>query len=283
MFSHSPSSTMKNTSILKDRSSLFFFLFAISALFTSLSKADILWTGAASDNQFWTVGNWDFSNASGLINAGTFAPGIIFDDNVVMTNAGSFSSLITVSSSSGIRIGNGFTLNLNNSFVTIAGVALTNGLRGVDDNASINGTPSLVSLINGSFISSQFATEGLDISVDSTSHLELRGAGDPLNSQVEITRLFMTTGSRWTLPTIDEFYEQAFANNGANTIFVNGIAVFSSGATSAANSNWLNLAVFSQAVAPALTSSQTATAIPEPGTLSLLAWGMIFFSLRRKQ
>ncbi len=234
---------------------------AITAAAILNSQAVVSWTGA-TDNDLFEDSNWDFSgavNGTALIDPDFF----IFED-LTISNA-------TVSGATAgfgyLGLGDGHFLTLDNTTLEITG---TGGFQSLDDGAGsprVN-APMTVNLTNGSSADIQFLNVGVDIVIDGTSSLNIRGGGDGLNSQTELSRILLSEGGQLTLTNRAEFDEQISANNGAGNILVNGIEV------TAANID--TLFTFSG-------STATATAVPEPSSTALLGLGGLALILRRRK
>ena len=224
------------------------------------SNAVITWTaGDQTGADFYDIANWDTSSA---IPSPT-------DDNMVISGV-----TITENSAafSGIEIGNGFSLSLDAASFTFIN---NNGFAGVDDDAATaasTGPTSVLNLSNGSFVSAQFITLGMEVFIDSSSELVLRGGGDPINSQLEVSYIRLSEGGKLTLPTRAEFNEQIADTGAANSIFVNNVAVDASNIdtlfTFATNGSFV---------------TATATAVPEPSTTILAGLAGLGLVLRRRK
>lgn len=218
---------------------------------TLSSQAVIVWTGGGASDDFYDAANWDFS---GSASASVASP---TDDIMTITSA----TLNEPSAAfSNIEIGDGLSVVLDGTSFTFTN---NNGFTGVDDGpGTVPVNPiSTLSLTNGSTLNSQFASVGIDILVDSTSSLIFRGAGDPINSQTERTRILLSPGAQLTLASVAEFTEQ-----GAD-IIVDGVSF-------ADDSSILNFSgTTGTAVAP----------IPEPGSVLFAALsGCLLFGRRRR-
>ena len=160
---------------------------------TAASHAVVLWTGGGVATDFYDANNWDFSgSASSSVTSPT-------DDEMMITGA-------TISETSGaftnIEIGNGLAVTLDGTSFTFVN---NNGFSGDNDAGDVLST---LNLLNGSTYSAQFAAIGITINVDATSSLTFRGAGDPINSQIEKTTINLERGAQLTLPSVAEFTEQ---------------------------------------------------------------------------
>lgn len=206
------------------------------------SEGTIIWTGAGTTDDFYDAANWDFS---GSASAAVASP---TDDDMVIAGA-------SINEPSGaftnIEIGDALSVTLDNSNFRFIN---NNGFSGVDDPGDVVST---LSITNGSSYNAQFATLGIEVLVDGTSSLEFRGGGDPINSQTERTRIILDPGAQLTLPSTAEFTEQ-------------GADIFVGGTSFADDPSILSF------------NGTTATAIPEPASVSLLVLGGLAFLRRRK-
>jgi hypothetical protein len=211
-------------------------------LVATSSQAAILWTGGGATDDFYDPSNWDFS---GSASSGVTSP---TDDNIIIAGA-------TINESSGsfsnIEIGDTLSVLLDDTTFRFTN---SNGFSGVDDAGDVVST---LSVTNGSSFNAQFATLGIEVLIDGTSSVEFRGAGDPINSQTERTRIILEPGATLTLPSTAEFTEQ-----GAD-IFVGEISF-------ADNPSILSF------------NGTTATAIPEPTSFGLVVLGGLAFLRRRR-
>lgn len=196
------------------------------SLFAGGLHAAVVWTGSANTDIF-NDANWDFS---GAVNSTTSVdPGVAINEDLAVASG-------TLTGTGGnLVLGDGHSLTLTASTLVLTGG--TTGISGVDDGLGAGriNAPATVNLIN-STARMQFTTVGTDFVVDGTSILEFYGAGDPINSQTELTRILLVTGSTLTLASSAEFTEQ-----GAE-IFVNGTVYDpdGNGATPSNDALWNN-------------------------------------------
>ena len=209
---------------------------------TISSQAAIVWTGSAATDDFYDAGNWDFSGSASSAVASPTDDGMTITGATINEPSAAFST---------IEVGDGLSVTLDSTSFIFTN---NNGFGGVNDVADVIST---VSLLNGSSLSAQFASVGIDITVDSTSILAFRGGGDPINSQTEKTTIKLSPGAQLTLPSVAEFTEQ-----GAD-IEVNGV-------TFASDNSILSF------------SGNTANAVPEPTSALLTLLGGLAFFIRRR-
>jgi len=173
-----------------------------STILTSLtlsSQAAILWTGGGASDDYYDAANWDFSGSSSSVVASPTDDDMTISGASLNEPSGAFTN---------IEIGDGYTVTLDATSFTFTN---NNGFSGVDDAGETNvpsNAISTLSLINGSSYNAQFAAIGIDVLVDGTSSVIFRGGGDPINSQLERTRIVLAPGAQLTLPSVAEFTEQ---------------------------------------------------------------------------
>lgn len=216
--------------------------FAAASALTS--QAAISWTGAIDSAPF-DDGNWDFSGST----ESSIVADVAILDNITVTNVAPPASGSSGGSFAQFKLGEGYSMTITNTSFDFLG---TDGVAG-----SAGGSQENINLI-GSSLNIQFASVGIDINVDGTSSLNIRGGGDGINSQTAPTRVNLSVGGQLTLPTLAEFTEQG------NEIFVNGVSY---------NSDTSILSF----------SGTTATAVPEPASTALLGLGGIALILRRRK
>jgi hypothetical protein len=103
-----------------------------------------------------------------------------------------------------------------------------------------------------------FSAIGLEINVDSTSSLTLRGAGDSVNSQIERSIVNLSPNAQLTLNSLEEFSEQG------NDIYLNGVS-------------------FAQNPSILKFNGNTGTAIPEAHLILLSAVSTILLLSQRRR
>jgi len=138
-------------------------------------KLDMVITWDADEEQiydFYDTPNWDFSQSDSLeLNRDSPIANILtITDALILEDSPSYSN---------IEIGNGFSVTLKSTNFTFQN---NNGFTGVNDDDDVVST---LNIFEGSDMNAMFSAIGLEINVDSTSSLTLRGAGDSINSQIE--------------------------------------------------------------------------------------------------
>jgi len=176
------------------------------AVWASEASAVVVWTGAVNSTEAFNDGNYDFSGST----LTAIDESVAIEDDVTITGA-TINATDFVVGFGEYQMADTFTLTLDGSSLTSNG---TGGIGGIDDGADV---PSFFNLTNGSSMNLQFMAIGTTVNLDATSSIQFRGAGDPINSQVEPVVLNMAPGSQLTLPSVAEFTEQGDA------IFVNGV------------------------------------------------------------
>ena len=193
---------------------------------------------------FYDAPNWDFSESgSEEINRDFPTANILtITDAFIIEDSPSYSN---------IEIGNGFSVTLISTDFTFQN---NNGFTGVNDDDNVY---SVLNISEGSSMNAMFSAIGLEINVDSTSSLTLRGAGDSINSQIERSIVNLSPNAQLTLSSIEEFVEQG------DDIYLNGVS-------------------FSQNPSILKFNGTTGTAIPESNSV-LLASISAFLLLRTKK
>lgn len=220
---------------------------AFLPLLLALSSAQgaIVWVGG-TDSNFFTATNWDFSGSS-------FSP-------ANFTTANTITDSLDISGATGITLGatlvlaDGVTLSLTNSSLTTTGAV---GINGTNDAGDVF---SHIVLSGTSTLSSQFVAIGLNVTVGNGSSLVLRGTGDPLNSQTEVSRVNLQPGGSLTFANATEYNEHT-------------AEIFNA---SSGNSLATTPGDFSPA------TGATITAVPEPASLTLGAFGLLALIRRRR-
>ncbi|MGJ8695577.1 MAG: PEP-CTERM sorting domain-containing protein [Verrucomicrobiaceae bacterium] len=207
------------------------------------SQAVVVWTGA-SDSDFFNDANWDFTGA--VNGTSTIDPSVDINEDLTVTGASGLTG------TGRLDLGGGYSITLNNS-----SFAPSSGVNGFVDGDPTN---SVLNILGGSSMTSTWLTEGLTLNVDGTSSYTLRGAGDPINSQTETTRVNLSPGAMLTLSSVAEFTEQ-----GAD-IFVNGVSFASDPSILSFSGN-----------------TGTAQAIPEPSGSVLVGLAGLAVILRRRK
>lgn len=210
-------------------------------------KLDIIITWDADEAEiydFYDAPNWDFSQSDSLeLNRDSPITNILtITDSLILEDSPSYSN---------IEIGDGFSVTLKSTDFTFQN---NNGFTGVEDNDNVS---SVLNITEGSSMDAMFSAIGLEINVDSTSSLTLRGAGDSINSQIERSVVNLSPNAKLTLNSLEEFSEQG------GDIYLNGVS-------------------FSQNPAILKFNGTTGTAIPESNSV-LLAGISVFLLLSAKK
>lgn len=166
----------------------------------------IVWDAEEEDiYDFYDAPNWDFSESDlkELDRDSAIASILTITDAKILEDSPSYSN---------IEIGNGFSLTLKSTSFTFQN---SNGFAGVDDD---NDVVSTLNIFEGSSMDAMFSTMGLQINVDSTSSLTLRGAGDAINSHAERSIVNLHPNAQLTLNSLSEFTEQG------DDIYLNGVS-----------------------------------------------------------
>ena len=227
---------------------------------TSISSEEVVETSESEDKKkdsiipwdaeegdiydFYDAPNWDFSESDlkELDRDSAIASILTITDAKILEDSPSYSN---------IEIGNGFSLTLKSTSFTFKN---DNGFTGVNDDGNVYST---LNITEGSSMNAMFSSVGLEINVDSTSSLTLRGPGDSINSQIEMSRVNLYPNAKLTLSSAKKFTEQG------DSIFVNGVS-------------------FSENPSILEFNGASATAIPEVNSV-LLAGISVFFLLSRKK
>ena len=193
---------------------------------------------------FYDAPNWNFSESgSEEINRDFHTANILtITDALIVEDSPAYSH---------IEIGDGFSVTLISTDFTFKN---NNGFTGVDDDDNAYST---LNITEGSSMNAMFSAIGLEINVDSTSNLTLRGAGDSINSQIERSIVNLSPNAQLTLSSIEEFAEQG------DDIYLNGVS-------------------FSQNPSILKFNGTTGTAIPESNSV-LLAGISVFLLLSAKK
>ena len=210
-------------------------------------KLDLVITWDADEAEiydFYDAPNWDFSQSDSLEldRDSPIANILTITDALILEDSPSYSN---------IEIGNGFSVTLISTDFTFQN---NNGFTGVNDDDNVY---SVLNISEGSSMNAMFSAIGLEINVDSTSSLTLRGAGDSINSQIERSIVNLSPNAQLTLSSIQEFVEQG------DDIYLNGVS-------------------FSQNPSILKFNGTTGTAIPESNSV-LLAGISVFLLLRTKK
>lgn len=171
-------------------------------------KLDMVITWDADEAEiydFYDAPNWDFSQSDSLE----------LDRDSPIANILSITDAFIIEDSpaySNIEIADGFSVTLKSTDFTFLN---NNGFTGVNDD---NNDYSTLNITEGSSMNAMFSAIGLEINVDSTSSLTLRGAGDPINSQIERSIVNLAPNAQLTLSSLEKFSEQG------DDIYLNGVS-----------------------------------------------------------
>ena len=171
-------------------------------------KLDMVITWDADEEEiydFYDAPNWDFSQSDSLeLDRDSAITNILtITDSLILEDSPSYSN---------IEIGDGFSVTLISTDFAFQN---NNGFTGVEDD---DGVYSVLNITEGSSMDAMFSAIGLEINVDSTSSLTLRGAGDSINSQTERSIVNLSPNAKLTLDSIEEFSEQG------DDIYLNGVS-----------------------------------------------------------
>ena len=211
-------------------------------------KLDMVITWDADEAEiydFYDAPNWDFSQSDSLeLNRESPITNILtITDALILEDSPSYSN---------IEIGDGFSVTLKSTSFTFQN---NNGFTGVNDDDDVFST---LNILEGSDMNAMFSAIGLEINVDSTSSLTLRGAGDSVNSQIERSIVNLSPNAQLTLNSLEEFSEQG------NDIYLNGVS-------------------FTQNPSILKFNGNTGTAIPEAHLILLSAVSTILLLSQRRR
>lgn len=211
-------------------------------------KLDMVITWDADEAEiydFYDAPNWDFSQSDSLeLDRDSPTASILtITDALILEDSPSYSN---------IEIGDGFSVTLKSTDFTFQN---SNGFTGVNDDDDVVST---LNIFEGSNIDAMFSSVGLEINVDSTSSLTLRGAGDAINSNAERSTVNLYPNAQLTLNSLSEFTEQG------DDIYLNGVS-------------------FSQNPAILKFNGNTGTAIPEVNSILFNAIPIILLLRRRNR
>ncbi|MCP3917724.1 MAG: hypothetical protein GY711_19445 [bacterium] len=149
---------------------------SLFGLVLSTAHADIVWTGAVSDDIF-DEANWDLSGSTVTV----VDPNVTIDDDVVIANTTSPVEIPDGAGQVRFQVGDGFTLTLDNASTVVLG------------NDGIGGIPMTMigpelRVINGGSLGTFFITNGTHLDLDATSTATFGGPNNPINlSTVDLT------------------------------------------------------------------------------------------------
>jgi hypothetical protein len=151
-------------------------LFLLFALLAVPAQADIVWTGAVS-NDIFDEANWDLSNSTVTL----VDPNVSINDDILIANAASPVELTDVLGQGRFQIGNGYTLTVDASVLN----TVNNDGVGGAPGASLG--PNVIVRNGGSF-NTFFITNHTILDIRSGCSATFGGGATPLNaSAVNIT------------------------------------------------------------------------------------------------
>ncbi|NWK55803.1 PEP-CTERM sorting domain-containing protein [Verrucomicrobiaceae bacterium N1E253] len=161
------------------------------------------------------------------------------------------------------------TITFSNGNPTFTSLTLSNSSAIFTGSAGFTSSelfPSQISLTNGSSWLSQFVSNNTILFVDGSSSIELKGSGDPINSQTNQSSVNLASGAQLIFRNTNELDDQ-LNDSGTGDIWVNGVRV-----TALNKDTLLSTA-----------DNLTYTAIPEPSSTSLLGLAGLALILRRRK
>ena len=166
----------------------------------------VTWDGDEAEiYDFYDTPNWDFSQSDSLE----------LDRDSPIANILSITDAFIIEDSpaySNIEIADGFSVTLKSTNFTFKN---NNGFTGVNDDDNVYST---LNITEGSSMNAMFSAIGLEINVDSTSSLTLRGGGASINSQIERSIVNLAPNAQLTLSSLEKFSEQG------DDIYLNGVS-----------------------------------------------------------
>lgn len=171
-------------------------------------KLDMVITWDAEEQEiydFYDGSNWNFSQSDSLE----------LDRDSPIANILSITDAFIIEDSpaySHIEIADGFSVTLKSTDFTFENA---NGFTGVNDDDNVYST---LNITEGSSMNAAFSAVGLEINVDSTSSLTLRGLGASINSQLERSVVNLSPNAQLTLSSIEKFAQQG------DDIYLNGVS-----------------------------------------------------------
>lgn len=193
-------------------------LFAL-ILFAVPAQADIVWTGAVS-NDIFDENNWDLSGSTVTV----VDPNVTIDDNVVIANAASPVEFPNVAGQVRFQIGRGRVMTLDNSTLIVL------------SNDGIGGAPTTsngptVRMINGSQLVTYFIVNGTHLEITQGCTATFGGPATPINgSTVDLLPNSVLT---FTNETVQEYINEHLSKttvSGAPAVVGVNITVVSDGA-----------------------------------------------------
>jgi hypothetical protein len=183
-------------------------------------QADIVWTGAVS-NDIFDEANWDFSGSTVTV----VDPNVSINDNVLIANTVQPVEIPNLGGQIRFQIGDGFTLTLDN------GVIVELGNDGVGGASGTTNGPKFV-VTNHSKVSSYFITNRTDLSIESGCKATLGGGATPINgSTVDLTSGALLAFTNETIADYVAEHLHKTTVDGAPAVVDGNIQVVSDGGT----------------------------------------------------
>ncbi len=181
-------------------------------------RADIVWTGAVSDDAF-DEANWDLSGSS----VTQVDPGVAIADNVVIVDAPAPIDVAVPGGQSNLKLADGFLLTIENSTV------FTSDNDGLSGEVGTSNGP-VVRVVGGGDVATFFITNGCHMTIDEASTAHLAGPNNPINGAT----IELTLGARLacTAETVADFITEhlhKISVDGAPAIVDGNVTVVSDG------------------------------------------------------
>ena len=223
---------------------------AIVSMLNTAVNADIVWLGT-TDNDIFNEANWDLSSSSVTI----IDPNVSVEDNAVI-GPGPFANdpvILEQPSQQRFQLGDGNTLTLSGSTLTVAGNDGVGGAPG-----TTNGP--LVNVIDGGQFDPFFVVNDVQVNIDATSSATFGGGGNPIN----LSAVDLTPGAM--LGFLNETPDAYRAEHLSKTTVLGAPAIEGDNVMIAA-----------------MGAGSKITVIPEPTSMILTSFGMLaLLSFRRK-
>ena len=145
------------------------YISTLIALLAVPAQADIVWTGAVSDDIF-DEANWDLSGSTVTV----IDPNVTIDDDVVIVNASTPVVIPNVSAQQRFQLGDARTLTVDSSSLIAAGNDGVGGAPGTTNGPTIH-------LVNGASFNVYFIVHRLTLDVTAGCTANLGGGNAPIN------------------------------------------------------------------------------------------------------